>query len=134
MDDEQGARLGAVRSWSRFVMRELASVGQLVSLEPATPVQQPTLADVRAAAEPHLPILVHKRSKVRSVGDCQDTARWLTELNRLANLWTHLATNDAERARLVELLDSIVQAEQVGHEAQSAAIPVTSRFDTSWAI
>jgi hypothetical protein len=117
-------------------MRELASVGQLVNPEPVSSEQRPTLAEVQAAVGPHLPILVHQRSKANGagVGVCPDHQRWSAELNRLANRWTHLAANDAERARLVELLDRVVQAEQLRQEAQSAAMPMTSRFDTSWAI
>jgi hypothetical protein len=136
MEDGEGARLAAVRSWSRFVMRELASIGQLASLETVRSEERPTQADVRAAAEPHLPILVHKRSKAHGpgTGEGSDPARWLAELDRLAKRWTHLSANDAERARLVEILDRVVQAEQLKQEADSAAMPMTSRFDTSWAI
>lgn len=116
-------------------MRELASVGQLVKFDFSSEQHGPSLQDVRATAEPHLPILVHKRGKASGNGheNATNDPRWLAELHRLALRWTHLAANDRERARLISLLDHVVGEEQQRLAEQVTAIPVTSRFDTSWA-
>jgi hypothetical protein len=138
MEQETENRRGAIKSWTRFVMRELASASQLVASGLAISAQdaRPSLSEVRTHAQPHMAILVHKRAKASAGGEVGALAgqQWLAELDRFADRWSHLAAGDAERARLVALLDQIVAEEQQRLASQSAAIPVTSRFDTSWAI
>ena len=138
MEQESENRLGAVKSWSRFVMRELASARQLVAhgLEISPPDSRPELSEVRSLVQPHLAILVHKRARAYSKEEtgAPSDERWRSELNRFADRWAHLAANEAERAQLIAVLDQIVVDEQQRLAAESSAIPMTSRFDTSWAI
>ena len=134
---ESEKRLGAIKIWGRYVMRELGSVRrQIVSaLVSPPPDEKPSRAEVHAHLQPHMAILVHKRTKV-NVGEGMSALadnRWLAELSRFATNCGHLATNEAERTRLIELMDQAVAEEQNRLASQAASIPVTSRFDTSWA-
>jgi|HubBroStandDraft_6_1064221.scaffolds.fasta_scaffold79511_4 hypothetical protein len=138
MEQESERRLGTIRSWGRYVVRELVSAKR--SLENGLQISQsdskPLLSEVHELAQPHLAILVHKRAKIISGGNAQAISdeRWLTELYRFADRWSHLTANESERGRLIEALDQIVEGEQRRLAAQSSKVPVTSRFDTSWAI
>jgi hypothetical protein len=92
-------------------------------------------AELRELAAPHLAVLVHKRTRL--VQALQDE-RWASELGDFVSriLWPHLASSDKLAGRsqscVAELLDEIVAAEQ-RVAAQIVPVPLTSRFDTSWA-
>jgi hypothetical protein len=138
MEPESEKRLGVLKSWSRFVARELISARRLVAggLEISPASNESLLAELRALARPYMAILVHKRAKASSA---EGTAalvdkRWVAELTRFADNWSHLVTNGTDRAQLMEVLDQVVAEEQDRLATESVAIPVTSRFDTSWAI
>jgi hypothetical protein len=94
------------------------------------------LSSVRAHSQPYLAILVHKRAKAYANTETsgRPDTRWSDELNRYADFWPHLAANANERAQLIDALDRIVAEEQRRLQSQSGAMPMTSRFDTSWAI
>jgi hypothetical protein len=131
-------RLGAFKSWGRYVMRELGSARWLVagSLNVPSTSDKPSRAEVFEHVRPYMAILVHKRARasVAEGASALTDKRWSAELNRHAANCNHLAANEAERARLIELLDQVVAEEQSRMASQAASIPVTSRFDTSWAI
>lgn len=137
MEAESERRLSVLKCWARFVTRELISAGRLVAggLE-VSPASKETLrAELCALARPHMAILVHKRSKVSSADGTAalDDKRWVAELNRFADCWGDLVTKGTDRARLMDELDQIVGEEQDRLAAKSVSIPITSRFDTSWA-
>jgi len=138
MEQKSERRLGTIRSWGRYVVHELVSAKRLLEsgLEISQPDSKPLLSEVHELAQPHLAILVHKRAKIISGSGAQAMSdeRWSAELYRLADRWPHLITSESERGRLIEALDQIVEGEQRRLAAQSSKIPVTSRFDTSWAI
>jgi hypothetical protein len=97
---------------------------------------QPALqGELQALAEPHMAVLVHKRAKL--VQALQDE-RWAGELvDFVARIvWPHIRQSEHLAGRdqncVAELLDEIVAAEQRAAIA-AAPIPLTSRFDTSWA-
>lgn len=119
-------------------MRGLASVPQptRAHLETSPPDDRPSSSDVRALAQPHLAILVHKRAKASAADGtlALSDKQWESELNKLAGSRVDLAANEAERVRLIKALDQVIEAEQHRLTARSAAIPMTSRFDTNWAI
>jgi hypothetical protein len=90
--------------------------------------------DVHELVEPHLAILVHKRT--RYVPE-----RWAGELDgfvRRTFFWPEPAATEAfgrmDRGQLARLVDRIVaEAQERQAQAQAAALPATSRFDSSWA-
>ncbi|MGH6872056.1 MAG: hypothetical protein ACREHE_11175 [Rhizomicrobium sp.] len=97
---------------------------------------QPKLHDeIKALAAPHMPVLVHKRTRL--VQALQDE-RWASELVDFIGriVWPHVSASENLAGRdqncVAELLDEIVAAEQRAVTAM-APIPQTSRFDTSWA-
>jgi len=118
-------------------MKELASVERLlargIELSPAK--TKAAHAELVTLVEPFLPVLVHKRKKSFGQGGSIDDAHWFAELYHFAGRWPHLTPNAAARGRLVVELDKIVCAEhkRLADEALSPTVPVTSRFDTSWA-
>ncbi|HTQ15002.1 MAG TPA: hypothetical protein VMH86_14090 [Rhizomicrobium sp.] len=96
----------------------------------------PALHDeIRELAAPHMAVLVHKRT--RMVQALQDE-RWAGELADFIGriVWPHLSASGnlggRDRHCLAELLDEIVAAEQRA-AAGAPSIPLTSRFETSWA-
>jgi hypothetical protein len=97
---------------------------------------QPALHDeLRALAQPHMAVLVHKRAKL--VQALQDE-RWASDLVDFVGriVWPHLSASEHLGGRdqncVAELLDEIVAVEQRA-VARIAPVPLTSRFDTSWA-
>jgi hypothetical protein len=138
LEQESEKRLGAVKSWGRYVIRELSAARRVVtkSLEIVPANEKPSRADVYEHARPHMAILVHKRAKVQVVDGTSAVAdkRWSAELDRFALNFSHLAKDEVERARLIELLDQIVAEEQSRLAPLTCSMPVTSRFDSSWAI
>jgi len=138
MEQKSERRLGTIRSWGRYVVHELVSAKRLLEsgLEISQPDSKPLLSEVHELAQPHLAILVHKRAKIISgkSAHAMSEERWAAELYRFADRWSHLTTSESERGRLIEALDQVIEDEQRRLAAQSSTIPVTSRFDTSWAI
>jgi hypothetical protein len=97
---------------------------------------QPALhSELRALAEPHMAVLVHKRAKL--VQALQDE-RWASDLVDFVGriVWPHLNASEHLGGRdqncVAELLDEIVAVEQRA-VARVVPVPLTSRFDTSWA-
>jgi hypothetical protein len=139
MKKSSEARLGTIKSWGRHVLKELATVRRLLGEGIALEQFERGLVrdEVVTLVEPHLAVLVYKRAKIRlhdGTGTADET-RWTAELCQFANRWPHLAANAVERSKLVAELDRIVAAEQkrLADAARSPSVPVTSRFDTSWA-
>ena len=128
--------IGENPATSRPVRQAVREVWRLLKQGIDIPTDwQPALHDeLRALAAPHLAVLAHKRTKL--VQALQDE-RWASELGDFVNrvLWPYLATSEALAGRsqncVAELLDEIVAAEQ--RVVAADAIPLTSRFDTSWA-
>ncbi|HEY1632263.1 MAG TPA: hypothetical protein VGF56_13180 [Rhizomicrobium sp.] len=95
---------------------------------------QPALHDeLRALAAPHMAVLVHKRAKL-----ALEDERWVADLREFVGriVWPHLNGSEHLGGRnqscVAELLDDIVAVEQRA-AARVVAVPLTSRFDTSWA-
>ena len=139
MKKSSEARLGTIKSWSRHVFKELATVRRLlgkgIALEPSE--RGFVREEVLTLVVPHLAVLVHKRAKIgnHDGAGTADKTRWTAGLSQFADRWPHLAANAVERSKLVAELDRIVAAEQkrLADAARAPAVPVTSRFDTSWA-
>jgi hypothetical protein len=97
--------------------------------------------ELRCAVEPHLAVLVHKRNRCLSPEDGNIRAeRWASELDDFVTrnfIQSALAANRAlgtmGRGELTCLVDRLVEAEQCKAAARGAALPLTSRFDSSWA-
>ena len=138
MANNSEVRLGAIRSWGRHVMRELASARTLVARGLEISDQGPSIADIRELAEPHMAILVHKRARAcaESGADVRCDKRWAEELERHASYWAGSNHIQGAIATIAALLDTVVAEEQrrLAEASQMEAMPVTSRFDTSWAI
>ena len=88
--------------------------------------------EVHALVAPHLAILMHKRAKFAS-------ERWNKELSDFVQrtfFWPEPAATETYgrmgRSDLAAMVDRIVIAEQE-RVAATAALPQTSRFDSSWA-
>lgn len=86
---------------------------------------------------PHLPVLVDRRAKLL---ECAGEDLWSDELDRFmrASLWPFLGADldYAERNRTFATLLIDVTIEREQHRtprASSAAAPLVSRFDASWA-
>ncbi|MBS0277786.1 MAG: hypothetical protein JSR81_09200 [Proteobacteria bacterium] len=98
--------------------------------------------EMRALAAPHMPVLVHKRTKVGATTGPIEDEQWYGELGDFVSrmLWPYLQESPALNGRskncVAELLDEIVAAEQrrVCERAMADIMPRTSRFDTSWAM
>ena len=139
MKESSEARLGTIKSWGRYVLKELATVRRLLDDGIALGKSERGFVrdEVLTLVEPHLAVLVHKRAKIRSHDGAEtaDETRWAAELGQFASRWPHLAANAVERSTLVAVLDRIVAAEQkrLADATRSPDVPVTSRFDTSWA-
>ena len=93
----------------------------------------PLQDELRELTQPHMAILIYKRAKFDS------DARWRAELHEFVSrtLWPHIANSELlggrNEAHVAELMDEIVVAEQRREAEREADIPLTSRFDTSWA-
>jgi hypothetical protein len=136
MECDSEAKLGRLTNWRGIFARQLSFAQKLLTVGSTVPLldRMPSVADVRALALPHMAILLHKRAKASASATILSDTRWLEELNRCADRWPHLAPDAAARTRLIEMLDRIVEQEQRQMDVQLSAIPVTSRFDSSWAI
>lgn len=138
MKTDPEVRLGTLKCWGRHVMRELASASAFVARGLEMQDETPTIADIRALAEPHMPVLLHKRAKAGGGGllDAMDDKRWTEELQRHAAQWAGADQSRGTLAAFVTLLDRVVAEEQtrLAEVARMEPMPMTSRFDTSWAI
>jgi hypothetical protein len=131
----QSATIGFARN-----LREL--LGAVTSLllgnrafEPAQSFEN----ELRALVEPHLAILVHKRTKLLAPGHdfTARSARWVQELDAFVYrtfFWPQPATTEAhgrvDRRHIARFVDGIVADEQVRIMAAPEALPTTSRFDS----
>jgi hypothetical protein len=94
----------------------------------------PLQEELRDLAHSHMAVLMHKRTKFGA----QD-ARWHDELHHFVSqtLWPHIAKSELlsgrNEAQVAELLDEVVAASQRREAEYETEIPLTSRFDTSWA-
>jgi hypothetical protein len=125
------------RSW---FSNAIGGAWKLMKQGIALPVAKnsPLCAEVFSLTAPHLPVLVHKRTKFLEVHGASQNASWMLELNHFAvrSICPHLAAESPDRKCVLEILDDIVSVEQ-GRIAAAACAnnpPYTSRFDTSWAI
>jgi hypothetical protein len=94
----------------------------------------PLQDELRDLAQPYMAILMYKRAKFGA-----DDARWTSELVGFVTtkLWIHIqgsaSLEGRNQAHVAELVDGIVAAEIRRERAREEALPLTSRFDTSWA-
>ncbi|HEY1836918.1 MAG TPA: hypothetical protein VGG36_04625 [Rhizomicrobium sp.] len=94
----------------------------------------PLQEELHELAQPYLAILMYKREKF-GAGD----PNWTRELNEFVDskLWPHVASSEMlggrNEAHVAELMDGIVAAELRRERERGAPLPLTSRFDTSWA-
>jgi hypothetical protein len=126
--------LGEGLAPSRHLTQVIREVWRLLRQGIEMPGEPALHDELRALVAPHLPVLVHKRIKLMQA--LQDE-RWTSELNDFVGrvLWPQLAASPALGGRnancVAELVDEIVAAEQ--RAETTVSIPLTSRFDTSWA-
>jgi hypothetical protein len=88
-------------------------------------------AEIRAAVEPHMAILLHKKARYTP-------QRWTKEVEDFVArtfFWPEPAATDAfgklGRGEIARIVDRIV-AEEQQRAVSPAALPATSSFDTSW--
>jgi hypothetical protein len=126
----ENATAGIARSLRGF----LGAVAKLLfgdtTFEPNTSFED----ELRSLVEPHLAILVHKRTRLLAPG--QDftarSARWVQELDAFVNrtfFWPQPAVGEAhgkvDRRHIARFVDGIVADEQVRILATPAALPAT---------
>jgi len=102
----------------------------------------PLHSELRELAEPHMAVLIYKRSKISQTRGPLDDENWFGELSDFVArmLWPYLEENPVLAGRskncVAEMLDEIVAHEQQ-HSVDAALadiLPRTSRFDSgSWA-
>ena len=128
---QRASALWSVRASAREVWH-LLRAGIDVPLHAHDALEQ----DLRTLAEPHMAVLVHKRTKLAAGGDSVLHGAWLAELSAFAErVGRYLAVDlGDDRRRVIGLLDDIVANEQDRlADAAGDPIPVTSRFDMRWA-
>jgi hypothetical protein len=80
----------------------------------------------------HMPVLMYKRAKFNA------DLRWQEELREFVSdkICPHLAKAGVpiSKSHVADVLDEIVATESLRESAREAALPLTSRFDTSWAV
>ena len=95
-------------------------------------------SELRELVAPHFPVLVHKRERLQAL--TEGSERWAHELHifvdnalipLLGNRRDRMTGND--RNRLVRAVDNFVSDEVERLRSEVLALPVTSRFDSSWA-
>lgn len=97
--------------------------------------------EVRELTAEYLPVLLHKRAKLITAYGKAFEARWLEELKFFQErvLWPALGERAdyavRHRRQVSRVLNRMVCAAQAACDAPQAntMMPVTSRFDTSWA-
>jgi len=99
--------------------------------------RHPLEQSLRDLVEPHLAVLVHKRSKLAADADAILSGKWLAELGEFVErIGRFLETEwQADRRRILGLLDDIIAEEQhrQADAASAECIPATGRFDMRWA-
>jgi len=132
---DRGTALFSAYSTSAIAKSIREAFGEVAALlfGSATFTPRPALDDeVLALVEPHLAVLVHKRAKLGAADE-----RWMRELDEFVRrtfFWPEPAASEAfgcgDRRRIAETVDRIVARTQT---TAAAALPATSRFDSSWA-
>lgn len=97
--------------------------------------------DAQATIEPHLAFLMHKRGKFLhpGPGGTKRFDRWANEIDDFVRRSSWPASVAGEirsvsgRRHLAELIDRVVGERQGQLEAESANLPLTSRFNSHWA-
>ena len=91
---------------------------------------------LRALAAPHMPVLIHKRSRM-ATEEYILSGKWLGELVAFVERVGRYLAEDlaADRRRVVGLLDDIIADEQqkLANVLGRDPMPATSRFDMRWA-
>jgi len=99
--------------------------------------RHPLEQSLRELAEPHLAVLVHKRSKLAAEADAILSGKWLNELAEFAERIGRFLESEwqSDRRRILGLLDDIIAEEQhrQAEEASAESVPATGRFDMRWA-
>jgi hypothetical protein len=96
-------------------------------------------SELRELAEPYMPVLMHKREKLKSCID--GDPRWAAELSQFVGntIWPQVAKDEAFAGRsqqaIVHLLDGIIASAQseLSERNVHETTPVTWRVDTGWA-
>lgn len=94
----------------------------------------PLQDELHDLAQPYMAILMYKRAKFGA-----DDQRWHEEIMEFVTtkIWIHVqgsaSLDGRNQAHVAELVDAIVAAELRRELAREAELPLTSRFDTSWA-
>jgi hypothetical protein len=98
--------------------------------------RHPLEGELRALAQPYMPVLVHKRAKLANESEFILGGRWLDELVEFAErVICYLEAEWLDRRQIVGLLDDIIAEEQqkIADALRRETVPVTSRFDMRWA-
>jgi hypothetical protein len=126
---------------SPFALREsLATVWRLLKhgIDFPPTFERSKESELRELIAPHFPILVHKRERFDTQED--GAQRWDGELHcfvdRVVGPLLGFGGNmtGTEHNRFKRLVDGFVTDEIERAKAKAADLPLTSRFDTSWAI
>jgi hypothetical protein len=90
-------------------------------------------AEIHAAVEPHMAILLHKKAKYPA-------ERWAKEIEDFVArtfFWPEPAATDTfgrlDRRQIAQVVDRIVAGERQRAALKRAELPQTSRFGSSWA-
>jgi hypothetical protein len=88
--------------------------------------------ELKMLASGHMAILMYKRAKFGA------DLRWQEELREFVaeKVCPHLAKAGVpvSKSHVADVLDEIIATELLRESAREAALPLTSRFDTSWAV
>jgi hypothetical protein len=134
----QNATTGFARSLREFVGEVASLLFGNATFEPHASFDD----ELRALVQPHLAILVHKRSRLLAPGPdfMARNARWVNELDGFVNrtfFWPQPAATEShgkvDRRHIARFVDGIVAEEQVRATAAPGKLPATSRFDSHWA-
>ena len=94
-------------------------------------------SDLKELMAPHMPVLTHRRAKLLET--CGQE-RWSDELDAFMrqSLWPFLGADldyaESNRAFVTLILDVAIEREQRRNSQDcEVAVPLVSRFDTSWA-
>jgi hypothetical protein len=135
--EQRGERGFFVRAASG-IANELATVWRFLKQGVDFPLdgRHPLEGELRALAGPYMPVLVHKRVKLADESEFILGGRWLDELAEFAErVVCYLEAEWLDRRQIVGLLDDIIAEEQqkIADALRRESVPVTSRFDMSWA-
>lgn len=94
-------------------------------------------SELRELIAPYFPVLAHKRERFHTQDDGAE--RWFVELHTFVDrvagpmLGLSARTTGTDRNRVVRMIDTFIGEEIARGKTEVAGLPVTSRFDTSWA-